>query len=306
MTSNSSSPSGSINTLQIALIAMKERCQRQQKRVEELERENLLMAEVILELILALKNTVRADLYNEVKRLHETNVKLREKNLQLNNELRLKSNECVEVREELSKSKTNNSSSARQLQRLQNEVSMIANRERRASKGKDSIEEDHHTEMLMSLTPDNDSSTLDNISYSQFNEEDSCKILEKTTSRMSTIKQTLLSEQQVIMEAIQTLEHRQAVSAKNAESLISASLAAAQRVTQKEEMAESGGGVGVRKCPMCEAAFPKTVSHDEFESHVVEHFSFDESETLTNFDTVPDAYWSSHSGASQEEEAMYR
>lgn len=282
--------------MQIALIAMKERCQRQQKRVEELERENLLMAEV------------RADLYNEVKRLHETNVKLREKNLQLNNELRLKSNECVEVREALSKSKTNNTSSARQLQRLQNEVAMIANRERRAKDSKDSIDEDHPTEMLMSLTPDNDNSTLDNISYSQFNEEDSCKLLDKTTSRMSTIKQTLLSEQQAIMEAIQTLEHRQAVAAQHAESLISASLAAAQKLSVREELvlAESGGGGGVRKCPMCEAAFPKTVSHDEFESHVVEHFSFEESETLTNFDTVPDAYWSSHSEASQEEESMYR
>lgn len=302
MTSNSSSPSGSINTLQIALIAMKDRCQRQQKRVEELERENLMMAEV------------RADLYNEVKRLHETNVKLREKNLQLNNEVRLKSNECVEVREALSKSKTNNSSNARQLQRLQNEFSMIANRERRASnRDKDSIDEDHPTEMLMSLTPDNDTSTLDNISYSQFNEEDSCKLLEKTTSRMSTIKQTLLSEQQAIMEAIQTLEHRRAIAAQNAESLISASLAAAQKLSVRDEMAErevqGGGGGGDRKCPMCEASFPKTVSHDEFESHVVEHFSFEESDTLTNFDTVPDAYWSSHSGvdtSQDEESSMYR
>ena len=68
--------SSSITSLQTALVAMKERCQRLQKRVEVLERENILMTEV------------RTDLYNEVKRLHETNVKLREKNLQMNNELR--------------------------------------------------------------------------------------------------------------------------------------------------------------------------------------------------------------------------
>ena len=30
---------------------------------------------------------------------------------------------------------------------------------------------------------------------------------------------------------------------------------------------------------------------EEFESHVVEHFSYEESETLRNFDTVPDAFW---------------
>ena len=30
---------------------------------------------------------------------------------------------------------------------------------------------------------------------------------------------------------------------------------------------------------------------EEFEGHVVEHFSYEESETLRNFDTVPDAFW---------------
>ena len=33
------------------------------------------------------------------------------------------------------------------------------------------------------------------------------------------------------------------------------------------------------------------ILQEEFESHVVEHFSYEESETLRNFDTVPDAYW---------------
>ena len=36
-------PSGSLNTLRMALINMKERCQRQQKRIEELEKENMLI-----------------------------------------------------------------------------------------------------------------------------------------------------------------------------------------------------------------------------------------------------------------------
>ena len=34
-----------------------------------------------------------------------------------------------------------------------------------------------------------------------------------------------------------------------------------------------------------------TFLQEEFEGHVVEHFSYEESETLRNFDTVPDAYW---------------
>ena len=40
-----------------------------------------------------------------------------------------------------------------------------------------------------------------------------------------------------------------------------------------------------------EIVFPADISRDEFESHVVEHFSYEESETLRNFDTVPDAFW---------------
>jgi hypothetical protein len=38
---------------------------------------------------------------------------------------------------------------------------------------------------------------------------------------------------------------------------------------------------GMRLCPMCEAAFPpNSVSQEDFELHVVEHFNFDEAETL--------------------------
>lgn len=283
--SSSSSPSGSINTLQIALVAMKERCQRQQKRVEELERENLLMAEV------------RADLYIEVKRLHETNVKLREKNLQLNQELRMKSNECVEVREKLSRARTSNSSNVKQLERLQNEVSMITNRQSRTRSDLDDDTGDQlqSGEMLMSLTPD--LTTMETSSCIQ-EEGDTLKLLDKTSSRMKNVKQDLLTEQQTIVEAIQTLKQRQAVAAQNAESLISASIAAAQKYS-----AVSMEGTGDRRCPMCEVAFPQTVSHEQFESHVVEHFSYEESDTLTNFDTVPDAYWS---GPSPDEELMYR
>ena len=33
-------------------------------------------------------------------------------------------------------------------------------------------------------------------------------------------------------------------------------------------------------CPMCEAAFPGDVDPEAFESHVVEHFCFEEAETI--------------------------
>jgi len=291
MTSSSSSPSGSINALQIALVSMKERCTRQQKRVEELERENLLMAEV------------RADLYNEVKRLHETNVKLREKNLLMNHELRVKSNECVEVREKLAKCRTNNSSNVRQLERLQNEVSMIANRRRRASLNNGEGEED----TLPSLSSHSDNIIMDSDSGQSTHEQEDAgiKLLEKTNNRMAVVKQALLVEQQAIMEAIQTLKQKQANSAQNAEKVISASIAAAHKMSLNSDV-QNGGLNGERRCPMCEIAFPQNVSHDQFESHVVEHFSYEESETLTNFDLVPDASSECWQGEGQQEESMYR
>jgi hypothetical protein len=40
---------------------------------------------------------------------------------------------------------------------------------------------------------------------------------------------------------------------------------------------ESNSG---RLCPMCEAVFPNSVSNEDFEMHVMEHFNFDDSETL--------------------------
>jgi len=42
---------------------------------------------------------------------------------------------------------------------------------------------------------------------------------------------------------------------------------------------ESNGPSG-RLCPMCEAVFTNSTSNEDFELHVMEHFSFDDSETL--------------------------
>ena len=43
----------------------------------------------------------RSELYREVKKLHESNMKLREKNLALNQKLHKKTKENVEVRDQL-------------------------------------------------------------------------------------------------------------------------------------------------------------------------------------------------------------
>lgn len=43
-----------------------------------------------------------------------------------------------------------------------------------------------------------------------------------------------------------------------------------------------------RTCPMCEAAFPLTVTEEDFEMHVMEHFTFEEQETLRYVPPTPE------------------
>ena len=100
----------SINTLQIALFSMKERCTKQQKRIEDLESENSLLS------------TSRSDLYNELKKLHEANVKLREKNVSLSHELHLKSKDLSETREVLERDRSRNKDNVKQLEKLQEDI----------------------------------------------------------------------------------------------------------------------------------------------------------------------------------------
>ena len=45
----------------------------------------------------------------------------------------------------------------------------------------------------------------------------------------------------------------------------------------------------VRRCPMCEATFSDDISQEDFEAHVVEHFNYEEGETLRHYDFVNDA-----------------
>jgi hypothetical protein len=56
---------------------VQERCQKQQRRIEELEGENLLLA------------SSRTQLHSEVCRLHEAGLRMRERNLQLSHQLQV-------------------------------------------------------------------------------------------------------------------------------------------------------------------------------------------------------------------------
>jgi len=261
-----SSPA-SINSLQIALFSMKERCTKQQKRIDELEAEKIAL------------NNSRAELYSEMKKLHEANFKLREKNLSLSSELHMRSKENCEMKVQWDKDRTMNMSNVKQLERLQKDV--IQRSARTISMDDNDSEDDTIASMKLDVSKDESSETNTNAE-----DEEMRTLVETGADTMNQIKLKLKNQQAQILAALKTLQQRKNLSDQRAECLISASLEAAISKTEQSTSTPAG-----RLCPMCEVVFPFEHSQEEFESHVVEHFSYEESDTLKNFDTVPDAFW---------------
>ena len=88
-------------------ISFQERCTRQQKKIEDLEQDNIMLS------------ASRNDLYSELKKVHETNEKLRARNVGLSHDLHLKSRELTEVKELWDRDRGRHEDSVRQLERLQ-------------------------------------------------------------------------------------------------------------------------------------------------------------------------------------------
>jgi len=254
-----SSPS-SVNSLQIALFALKERCSKQNMRIEDLEQENLVLT------------NSRADLYVEIKKLHEANVKLREKNLSLNQELHQKNKENCEIRQKLEGDRARHARDVRQLERLQQEV---INR----TTARTISMEPPEIETISSLEPDKED-PADNDA----GEEEVKELLVSGTDKMTAIKTSLISQQAVLVSALSSLQEMKTARDQRDDLVVSTI----------SQVLSSGGLSAVdevgRCCPMCEAQFPDH-TQDQFESHVLSHFSYEDSDTLTNFDTLPDAPW---------------
>ena len=248
----------SINSLQIALFSMKERCTRQQKRIEDLEMENSML------------NTSRGDLYNELKKLHEANVKLREKNVGLSHELHLKSKDLSETREVLERDRSRNQDNVKQLEKLQEDIL------RRTDPEKLHSDIDcGDNEMISSIPPE---------SVIEGRDDQIINLLDSGKSSLIDIKLSMLKQQDQLKRALESLRQKKSVSDQAAEELISTILTATVSNAQP-------GIQGAKCCPMCEVLFPTNISQTEFETHVMEHFNYEESDTLRNFDTVPDALW---------------
>lgn len=239
----------SLNTLRIALLTMKDRCTRQQRQIDDLEREKTSL------------QSSRSDMYEEVKRLHETNVKLREKNLKLNHELHQKSRENVDIRDKLHSLQNQHHDSIRQVEKLQTQIIAMTSRESGISLTEDEDDED--------------SSSLQqpmSVEYHSLREDD-----------LDELKTELIVQQQAIKEAMVqmalSLREKQRHERSAGPSVAISSIRPATPPTETS-----------RVCPMCESKFALSVPQEDFEMHVFEHFNQEESETLTNFDTVPDAF----------------
>jgi len=251
-------------------LHLKDKCQKQQKRIDELEEENQ-------------QNTSsKTSLHLDLQKLHQTNEKLREKNLQLSRSLQQKSMECTQLAQKLEDRRMNENISARQIERLQNQVAIITHRD---------LSSDPCS--LISMSEE----AKESLSTDAFTLTDTKNMVDKVANNFTSLKEKLLEEQRKLQTAVNVLQQNKINSDRKVESLISASLSAASKTTNTKLS-------GCRQCPMCEAEFPLDISQDDFECHVVEHFSYTESETLRHFDVVPDAYWSLNNSHNSIEENL--
>merc|ERR1719237_19220 len=201
----SSSPA-SLNSLQIALQSMKERCTRQQKKIEDLEQDNIMLS------------ASRNDLYTELKKVHESNEKLRARNVGLSHELHLKSRELTEVKELWDRDRGRHEDSVRQLERLQEDIL------RRSDM--DTVSSLSDSDVISSLRAEDDEKSDDDEDTQEARDDDK-KMLEASKEQMAGIKIALVTQQSQLKAALETLRQRRAVTDQSAERLISTVLTSA-------------------------------------------------------------------------------
>ena len=258
----SSSPA-SLNSLQIALQSMKvnsqitlryqnlhisfqERCTRQQKKIEDLEQDNIMLS------------ASRNDLYTELKKVHESNEKLRARNVGLSHELHLKSRELTEVKELWDRDRGRHEDSVRQLERLQEDILRRSDMDTVSSFG--------DSDVISSLRAEDD--VKSDEEDTQETMDDDKKFLEASKEQMAGIKMALVTQQSQLKTALETLRQRRAVTDQSAERLISTVLTSAMTSEaavsgggqDQPHVEDSGGQLQTKCCPMCEAVFPGDIT----------------------------------------------
>ncbi|KAB7497876.1 hypothetical protein Anas_12181 [Armadillidium nasatum] len=118
--------STSTYALQIALKSMKERYQRLQRKISDLEEENGKLF------------SGKSELFGEIGKMQENSIKLREKNLQLNHEVHSKHQECCSLKEQVS-------SVSKENLRLNTELLQASNQSKKLSKEVEDLQKENST-----------------------------------------------------------------------------------------------------------------------------------------------------------------
>ena len=190
--------------------------------------------------------------------MHETNEKLRARNVGLSHDLHLKSRELTEVKELWDRDRGRHEDSVRQLERLQEDIL------RRSDM--DSASSLSDSDIISSLKADTEKS--DNDTHDDESMDNDKKMLETSKAQMAGIKTALITQQSQLKTALETLRQRRAVSDQSAERLISTVLTSAISSGSSEAVSggqdqphvEDSGGQQTKCCPMCEAVFPGDVT----------------------------------------------
>ena len=262
----------SLNSLQIALMSMKELCTKQQQKIDKLEQD-------------------KTELHKEIQKMHDANFKLREKNVSLSHEVHVRSKLLSETREAMARDRARNENNVKQIEKLQENIL--------GGKFTASDEDDDNIASFSSCTQEivNDNPTPANElehNVATVSDDEIKGLCDKSKQSILDIKTSLVTQQNNLKAAIEAMKQKKTLSDQSAERLLSTVLSTVIARSAGDHVPAAGqpGVTSVaRCCPMCEVVFPADCDQEEFESHVVEHFSYEESETLRNFDTVPDAYW---------------
>ena len=301
----SSSNHGSLNTLQISVIALKDRCIKQQRKIDLLEEENsrlyyaLGVSDLPYKDNLSRNNSsVPDDHLEALNRLQEANFLLRQRNLELNQKIFNKSDT----------SKSHNLGH-NEYESPSSKTDIIVNRNKSPSKTNTKNTVSINGAVIESEIEEDEIEDQVNQETTNILGKESDKSLNRiqlTEQNMQELKEQLLSQQKMMLHAVKnisdSLVHKspqQNILTKGNTGLInplitssSTTSDATNALEEKQEVNEKiTNQSNQRLCPMCEANFPNDqILQEDFEAHVLGHFSYeDEAETLTNYDMVIDA-----------------
>ncbi len=125
-------------------------------------------------------------------------------------------------------------------------------------------------------------------------EEMTAASLTETARELEELKTRLLEQQATMKTALARmangLRRQQQQQQQNAPRQRH-SVASSDHLPQSSLTESATSSAPGKTCPMCEVSFPAdSTSQEEFEAHVVDHFRYEEGETLKGFDLMHDAH----------------